>query len=150
LAEKDSTGDASQGEASYLWLEDIDGKEALRWVEAQNQRCHAAIASPELQALERRLLSIYQNDRRIPYVTARGDQYYNFWQDRDHPRGLWRRTTWEQYLGDHPAWEVVLDVDALSASEGESWVWKGAHALRPRFDRALVELSRGGSYASSS
>src|SRR5262249_28098159 len=83
-------------------------------------------------------------DDRIPLVTRRGDLLYNFWQDSDHPRGLWRRTTLEQYRQPAPDWDVLLDVDALAETEGENWVWKGAAVLRPGFARALVELSRGG------
>jgi prolyl oligopeptidase len=40
-----------------------------------------------------------------------------------------------------------LDLDALSAEEGEGWVWHGARVLRPDCRRALVSLSRGGSDA---
>ncbi|HMO11954.1 MAG TPA: prolyl oligopeptidase family serine peptidase, partial [Actinotalea sp.] len=46
---------------------------------------------------------------------------------------------------DEPLWEVVLDLDALNAAEGEDWVWHGATVLRPQFRRALVALSHGGS-----
>lgn len=54
------------------------------------------------------------------------EHYYNFWQDESHPRGIWRRTSSiELYKSTDAKWEVVLDVDALGASEGESWVYKG-------------------------
>src|SRR5699024_1853239 len=95
---------------------------------------------------------------------------YNFWRDADHPRGLWRRTSLESFLAGMPGaadvpsgdgadgvgtreraatvWETVIDVDALAAAEGENWVWKGAQARYPDYDRALVHLSRGGADAS--
>src|SRR5690606_40069428 len=64
---------------------------------------------------------------------------------------LWRRTTLDSYRTEEPEWEVLLDVDALGAAEGESWVWHGASLLRPAegepYRRALVTLSRGGSDA---
>jgi prolyl oligopeptidase len=89
---------------------------------------------------------------KIAHVTRIGDLYYNFWRDADHERGLWRRTTLDAYRTDEPDWETVLDLDALAAAEGESWVWHGASALRPAhpdepWRRAIVDLSRGGSDA---
>ena len=43
----------------------------------------------------------------------RGEHYYNFWKDAEHPRGLWRRTTLAEYRKAEPEWETVLDLDAL-------------------------------------
>ena len=88
-------------------------------------------------------------DDRIPFVRRRGGYLYNFWQDAAHPRGLWRRTTLEEYRKAGPDWEVVLDLDALAGQEGENWVWQGATCLRPGgYRRAWSQLSRGGADAS--
>ncbi|MGO1542542.1 MAG: prolyl oligopeptidase family serine peptidase, partial [Luteimonas sp.] len=73
--------------------------------------------------------------------------YYNFWRDKDNERGIWRRTTLEEYRKDSPDWELLLDLDALNAEEGENWVWHGANCLRPEYDRCLIALSRGGADA---
>ena len=42
-----------------------------------------------------------------------------------------------------PAWDVVIDVDALAAKEGEDWVWRGATVVGTH-DRAIVSVSRSG------
>jgi prolyl oligopeptidase len=80
-----------------------------------------------------------------------GRHVYNFWTDDAHPRGLWRRTTLADYRHPQPAWETVIDVDALGRAEGTSWVWGGAQPVPSRteagVDRCLVSLSRGGSDA---
>ena len=101
-------------------------------------------ASPDFEPIHNRLLSIYDSNARIPYGTKRGSYYYNFWRDADHVRGIWRRTSPEQYQRKDPAWETVLDLDALATSEKENWVWKGEQFVYPDYDRALVNLSRGG------
>ena len=62
-------------------------------------------------------------------------------------RGIWRRTTLEEYRKSEPAWETVIDVDALAEMEKENWVWKDTDILKPENDRALVMLSRGGADA---
>ncbi|MGU3436602.1 prolyl oligopeptidase family serine peptidase [Actinomycetes bacterium M1A6_2h] len=133
----------------YLWLEDVTGDDALDWVRTHSDATVADLASgPTFTELENRIRSILDTDARIPYVRARGAHLYNFWKDADHPRGLWRRTSMEQYRTDSPEWEVLVDLDALAAREGENWVWKGAAVLRPAQELALVTLSRGGADAS--
>ena len=132
----------------YLWLEDVGGEGALAWVQERNEATRAAFSEdPDFESLERRMLGILDADDRIPYVYKAGDWYYNLWQDEDNPRGLWRRTTLEEYRKPDPAWEVVLDIDALGEEEGENWVYGGASILVPTYDRCLLRLSRGGADA---
>jgi prolyl oligopeptidase len=132
----------------YLWLEEVTGDEALAWARARNAETVAELTErPRFTDLRDGIREVLDADDRIPYVRRRGEYLYNFWQDAANPRGLWRRTTLEEYRTPDPAWEIVLDVDALAAAEDESWVWQGATVLRPAYRRALVELSRGGADA---
>ncbi|MFC9252291.1 prolyl oligopeptidase family serine peptidase [Amycolatopsis thailandensis] len=135
-------------EDPYLWLEDVTGEEALDWVRARNDEALAELSTGDRFAgIRDEVREVLDADDRIPYVRRRGEYLYNFWQDSAHPRGLWRRTTLEQYRLDTPEWELLLDVDALAEADGENWVWQGAAVLRPGYHRALVELSRGGADA---
>lgn len=132
----------------YLWLEDVTGDTALAWVRAQNELTEAHLArTPTFGQLESRIRSILDSDARIPNVQKLGKFYYNFWQDAEHERGIWRRTTLAEYRKSEPAWETVIDLDALGREEGENWVWHGADCLRPAYERCLVALSRGGADA---
>ena len=132
----------------YLWLEDVTGDSALDWVRERNAETIAAhAADAEFAALEGHIRDILDTDARIPFVTPRGTHLYNFWKDAEHPRGLWRRTTMASYRTEQPVWDVLIDLDALAAEEGENWVWSWARVLRPDQDRALVALSRGGADA---
>ena len=129
----------------YLWLEEIDGKKALKWVKDRSANDTAELeAVPEFAAIHEQLLDIFNSTDRIPYPRIRGAWIYNFWQDKDHVRGIWRRTFLDQYLTDSPAWETVLDLDALAETEGENWVWKGATGLPPDYSHFMIRLSRGG------
>jgi prolyl oligopeptidase len=132
----------------YLWLEDVDSDAALAWVRERNAESQAELtARPEYQALQPQLLALLNDRARIPAVARRGEFFYNFWQDADHPRGLWRRTPLASYRTAEPVWDTLLDLDALGAIEGENWVWKGASVLAPERRRALLSLSRGGADA---
>ncbi|WP_406156930.1 prolyl oligopeptidase family serine peptidase [Streptomyces sp. NBC_01005] len=132
-------------EDPYLWLEDIDGEAALRWVAERNAETAAALAADAgFPVLKERLREVLDASDRIPYTVRRGGFLYNFWQDAEQVRGVWRRTTPEQYRKDSPDWEVLLDIDSLAAAEDEKWVWAGAQVRRPDHDRALVCLSRDG------
>ncbi len=139
---------ASIAEDPYLWLEDVTGEKQLDWVRQQN-----AVSTNELQAhaefavIRQRLLSIMDSKERIPFVSKHGKFLYNFWRDDKNPRGLWRRTTLNEYRKPQPSWEIVLDLDQLAKEEKENWVWKFANVLEPAYDRALLSLSRGGADA---
>ena len=116
----------------YRWLEDVTGTEALDWVRARNEVTLAALSGgARFARLRAEAREVLDADDRIPFVRRRGEYLYNFWQDAEHPKGLWRRTTLEEYRTDRPAWEILLDVDALAAEEEENWVWQGASVLRP-------------------
>jgi prolyl oligopeptidase len=138
----------SSADDPYLWLENIDGAKALEWARSQNAVTSKELeAEPGFAALRTRLQSIFESDERIPYVLKRGKYFYNFWRDARHVRGLWRRTTLDEYRKPAPNWEIVLDLDQLATVEKENWVWSGAEFLHPTYDRCLVSLSRGGSDA---
>lgn len=127
------------------WLEEVEGTNALAWVRSQNERSTLELTNaPGFETLRQRLLAVYDSREKIPYVAKIGPYLYNYWQDAAHVRGLFRRTTMEEYRKDQPGWETVLDLDALAASEKENWVWKGYDVLYPDRDRCLVSLSRGG------
>ena len=130
-----------------LWLEDITGDDALEWVRRHNEPTLDELGGERFEQMRAEALEILDTDARIPYVRRRGDYLYNYWRDGTHPRGLWRRTTLDQYRTDDPDWDVLVDLDALAAEDGEKWVWAGAEVIEPDYTLALVELSRGGSDA---
>ena len=132
----------------YLWLEEVTGEKALAWVKERNAESTAELTKgPEFQTLNDRLLKILDSKEKIPYIGKRGEFFYNFWRDEKNKRGLWRRTTLEEYRKPEPKWEVMLDLDALAEREKENWVWHGSTWLEPTYDRCLIALSRGGADA---
>lgn len=131
----------------YLWLEDVDGEAALAWVDAQTAATRARLADARFDSDRDALLTLLDRPDNLPVPTRRGGLLYNFWRDAAQPRGLWRRTTLDSFRTPAPEWDVLLDLDALAAAEGEDWVWGGASTLPPGHRRALVRLSRGGSDA---
>jgi prolyl oligopeptidase len=139
---------AAASDDPYGWLEDITGDRSLAWVRQQDARTQAVLeASPNFEPIRARLLEIFNSKQRIPFVTKHGEFLYNFWRDAQHVRGIWRRTTMEEFRKADPAWETVLDLDQLAASEKKNWVWKGEQVLKPDYDRSLVLLSSGGADA---
>ncbi|QSX73925.1 S9 family peptidase [Lysobacter arenosi] len=132
----------------YAWLEDVEGERALTWVKQHNAQSEAELTTtPQFKQLESDIRAILDSDAKIPGVEKIGDHYYNFWKDKQHERGLWRRTTLAEYRKDKPAWETIIDLDALNKAEGENWVWHGADCLKPDNERCLIALSRGGADA---
>ncbi|MEM1056423.1 MAG: prolyl oligopeptidase family serine peptidase [Bacteroidota bacterium] len=139
---------SAQPADEFLWLEDVEGERAMEWVESRNASTLEALqAHPAYDDLYADALSVLTSDERIAYPSIMGDHLVNFWTDEDNERGLWRRTTFESYLGGDPEWETLLSIDALNEAEGENWAWKGAACLAPAYERCLVRLSRGGADA---
>ena len=133
----------------YLWLEEVEGRLSLEWVEERNRETMAELRSDERYGLFLEQAGKLLNAKdRIPYGSIRGRHIYNFWQDAEHVRGILRRTTLASYRAAEPEWETVLDVDALAKVENENWVYKGIAWLAPGYERCLVKLSRGGTDAS--
>ena len=147
----------------HLWLEQIEGEEALSWCREQNARTTSAIGDPAQSPAYKKILDITDSKEKIPHVTrignADGDDeptLFNFWQDAEHIRGVWRRTSYASYKTPQPEWEEVLDIDRLNAAEGradgEDFVWHGYELLdegprKAQWDRALLNLSPGGTDA---
>ncbi|WP_280423118.1 prolyl oligopeptidase family serine peptidase [Nocardia carnea] len=132
----------------YLWLEEVTGERSLDFARAHNEVVMQRFAADDrFDVLQRRILDMLDTDAKIAFPGRRGEWLYNFWRDAQHPRGLWRRTTFAEYRKPEPEWDVLIDLDAVAAAEDENWVWGGAGVLRPEQSRALISLSRGGADA---
>lgn len=131
--------------SSPAFLTAIEGTQALAWVKAHNERTLSTLqADPRYQPLYQQALALAQDRDRIPAPSMIAGQVYNFWQDSDHVRGIWRRTSLESYRSAAPAWSTVIDLDALAASEHANWVWKAVDCAEPAEHLCLVHLSDGG------
>lgn len=130
---------------SHLYLEEVEGKEALAWVRGENERTLKVLESDaRFQGYYDAALKIATSQERIPYGSIRKGYVYNFWQDAAHERGLWRRQSLSDYGAGAGAWETLLDVDALAKSEGANWVYKGVSCRPPEQTDCLLSLSDGG------
>ena len=145
---KQATTDVDPLHDPYLWLEDVEGEDALAWVEEQNKVSLGYLESlSTYEPFRHRNLEIYNSDERIAQPRMMGDHVYNFWRDEDNVRGRWRRMHLDDYIAGIEEWDLVLDIDMLAEGEDEDWVWKGANCLRPEYRRCLLNLSRGGADA---
>lgn len=132
----------------YLWLEEVDSPRALTWVRERNAKTEALLqARPGFEARKQAIREVLDSKEQIPYVSRQGAAFYNLWRDAQNPRGLWRRASLAEFRKPQPAWETVIDLDALAKAEGENWVWSGATCLGPSYRRCLLQLSRGGADA---
>lgn len=138
---REETGDTDP----LLWLEEVQGEEALDWVRAQNSRTFTTLRDhPLYETLYEEAFAILTSDARIPEGEIVGDDFHSFWQDETHVRGLWRRTSLASLVAGEPQWQPVLSIDALEAEEQQNWVYQGIDCLGGDSDRCLLELSRGG------
>jgi prolyl oligopeptidase len=142
---------ASEATDPYIWLEDVEGARAMEWVNAHNAHSLGVLqGDPRYEPLHQQALAIVQAQDRIPSPGFTHDGHIdNFWQDAQHVRGIWRRTTLDSYRTPTPQWETVLDFDALATAENANWVYKGSSCLSPEERYCLISLSNGGKDATT-
>jgi prolyl oligopeptidase len=85
-------------------MEEIEGERPLAWAKAENTRSLADPAGRRaLCRVGGQALAILNAKDRVPGVSFAGDgSLRNFWQDADHVRGLWRKTTLDSYRTAEP------------------------------------------------
>ena len=147
-ANAQSSGASTETSDPFLWLEEVEGDQALAWARSENARTLPVLqGDPRYEGLYAEALKIVTARDRVPLVAFSGpsdSRLRNFWQDDSHVRGLWRRTSLERYRSENPEWETILDLDALAGEDGANWVWKGADCLSPDDRYCLLRLSDGG------
>ena len=127
-----------------LYLEQIEGKKALKWVKKQNSRTLEKLSSDSrFQKIKDFALNVYASDKRLFYPYIINNFIYNFRTNKKHKRGIIKRTSLETYLSGKYQWEEVLDLDALAKKENENWVYKSM-IVNYDSNRILFALSRGG------
>jgi prolyl oligopeptidase len=132
----------------FLWLEEVEGQQALDWVRAENDRSLQRLTEdPRFKTLYEEGLEDLTRTDRLPGVTVIGEHTYDLLQDDEHVRGIWRRTSLESFLSGEPEWEPVLDIDELAKEDKQSWVFSGAVVHYPDKERCMLRLSPGGSDA---
>jgi prolyl oligopeptidase len=138
-------GPAMAADDPYLWLEDVNGAKPMDWVKQQDARSLGVLqADPHYKRFFEEALAIDDAKDRIPEPAQLNGGIFNFWQDAEHVRGLWRRTDLADYRQKDISWTPILDVDALAKSEHANWVYKGANCYEPAEKRCLIALSDGG------
>ena len=129
----------------HMWLEDVDGTNALAWVRATNLKTEKSLASLRLyNEIYTDTLKALDSKDKLPEITLRGNYVYSLYQDSKHPRGVYRRALLSRFNAGKPIWESVLDIDALSKRDGVKWVFKGMDCYEPENKKCLVKLSPGG------
>ena len=129
----------------YTWLEDIHGEKPMAWVKEENARTAAVLEKQKpFEELREEALKVLDSPDKLAFPQFRNGMVYNTWRDKDHVRGIVRRTTLESYLTADPKWETVIDYDALGKEDKQSWVGKGLTCFEPEEEHCMVALSVGG------
>ena len=135
---------AAEDNDPYIWLSDIHGERATAWVKEQDAKSNGELTKDALYApLRAELLAALDRKDRIPAPRLSQGKVYNFWQDAEHHRGIWRRAAVEEYRKAAPAWDVLLDLDKYDAETKANWVFSRAECS-PNGKRCLLALSPGG------
>jgi prolyl oligopeptidase len=129
-----------------LYLEQVDGARAIATVKAWNAETLAKLEKqPGFKDYRAKALALLSTNQKIAEPdTILGDKVLNYWQDEQHPRGIWRISPLAAFAAGKAQWRTLLDIDAMSKADGKKWVFKGATCLSPAYVDCLVSLSNGG------
>ncbi len=145
LADHHPSADTSSMDDPYLWLEDVDSDRSLDFVKGLNNDTAQQLKKSRLyKSLHEDALSVLDSDSRIPQVNYQGSYLYNYWRDQSNPRGVYRRTTTDEFRKAEPDWETILDMDAFNEGTDKNWVFKGMSCLSPDYVKCLAQMSPGG------
>ena len=132
-------------EDPFVWLERVDDERAMAWVRAEDAKTAAVLEEDaRYSGLFEEALEIAEAKDRIPEPRLISGRILNRWQDADHVRGIWRRTSLADYQKSAPSWTTILDLDALAAAEKANWFWSGADCEERAERRCMIGLSDGG------
>ncbi len=144
-ADAPDSGTSAASTDKYLWLEDVSSPRSMAWVKAEDARSLKVLeADPRYPAYHADALKIAQAPDRLPTPEQIGGEIYNLWRDADHVNGIFRKTSLASYLTPQPAWQTVLDYDALGKQDNVKWVAHGVDCLYPGDRYCMVVLSAGG------
>jgi len=129
-----------------LYLEQIDGARAIARVKGWNAATLAVLEKqPGFAEYRAKALALLSTNQKIAEPDQiLGQKVLNYWQDEQHPRGIWRVSPLAAFAAGHPQWRTLLDIDAMSKADNKKWVFKGATCLSPAYVDCMVRLSNGG------
>ena len=141
-----ATAAAAPAADPNLYLEQVDGARALAKVKSWNAQTLAALENqPGFADYRAKALALLSTNQKIAEPDQiLGDKVLNFWQDEQHPRGIWRVSPLAAFAAGQPQWRTLLDIDAMSKADNKKWVFKGATCLSPAYVDCMVSLSNGG------
>ena len=134
----------------YSYLEDTNDPRTQAWLKAQHDRTATTLQGARFRGFAESASTAAHAVSRfealaVPGATSlREGWIYQHWSDQQHPRGVWRRARFDLFVRGTPEWDVLLDVDALSARENKSWLFLEG-VFSPAGKRVLIRLSEGGS-----
>ena len=136
----------------FAWLEEPKGERALAWVRAQNEHTLGVLkADPRFSRYLASALELAEGKYRLAasnvYTGRLLDGWvHDLWRDDAHPLGLWRRTPLSSFLSADPKWDVLLDLDKLSAQDSRRWELRlpSISCLPSRPNRCLISLGDAG------
>jgi prolyl oligopeptidase len=129
-----------------LYLEQVDSARAIATAKRWNAATLAVLEKqPGFADFRKRALDLLSTNQKIAEPDQiLGDKVLNFWQDEEHPRGIWRVSPLAAFAAGKPEWRTLIDIDAMSKADNKKWVFKGATCLSPAYADCMVSLSNGG------
>lgn len=157
--------EAKMTDSKDLWLEDLESPQVKAFVQELNQETMKSLgAHPKYPQIKKDIEQIIDQEKDLAAkktATYRGKFAYQLKKDKEHVKGLWRRTSREDHQKakatgkfDGLQWQSLINVDQASTERGLDGIdptWKQAVYFKNdqrEYTKALVYLGNSGSDAS--
>jgi prolyl oligopeptidase len=137
---------ADSAEDQLLWLEDSKSPKVEIWVKEENERAKKRLGTgPEYQERYDTAVKILTSNQTISLGYEINGFIYEVYKDAGRKEGVWRRSSWKNYVNKSPVWETVIDIDALNVEEKADYSFGFAYCLKPQNEHCLISFSYAGS-----
>ncbi|MDK2759418.1 MAG: prolyl oligopeptidase family serine peptidase [Blastomonas fulva] len=135
---------AADGEVhGPAYLDNSYGTKALDWVKREHGATLKTLqADPAFDVFRQEAAEVLTTPDRLEGLRMTPGFMTQYWQDRNSPMGVWRRSPQAAWLAGKPEWQTLIDFDALGQKEGRRWIFGGASCRAN--GHCLVQLSDNG------
>ncbi len=127
------------------YFEEVDSEQSLQFAVKQNEIVKNRLkADPRFKSTYEKIFNILSDEKNLPQFFQLGHEIYNFWQDKNHIKGILRKTSISNFNSPQQNWITILDLDLLSKNENENWVFGDINCLSGKIEYCMISLSKSG------
>lgn len=129
----------------FQYLEHLDSTQTSELIQQAHQTTLQDFDTPQRKAIYHEILHHLHHEKHIPFCQEHHGKMYHFYQDAQHPKGLYRVCTASSYRSGLPEWETIFHVSDFDAILDDDILLAGVSHYVENPQYVLLSLSQNGS-----